>query len=76
MLAIAGIMAWQIPDAASGDMATGDVVYLGLTFALVAMLVRVEAFTAALAVVYGSSLLFCFFYLFIAPFEAPVMLAL
>jgi len=76
MLAIAGILAWQIPDAASGDMATGDVVYLGLTFALVAMLVRVEAFTAALAVVYGSSLLFCFFYLFIAPFEAPVMLAL
>ena len=76
MLAIAGILAWQIPDAASGDMGTADVVYLAITFAIVAMLIRIEAFTAALAIIYGSSLLFCFFYLFIAPFEAPVMLAL
>ncbi len=76
MLAIAGFLAWWIPDASGKDMATADVVYLMLSFAVVAMCIRIEAFTAALAVIYGSSLLFCFFYLFIAPFEAPVMLAL
>lgn len=77
MLAIAGILAWQIPGAAnSDDLGTADVVYLVITFILVSICVRVEAFTAALAVVYGSSLLFCFFYLFIAPFEAPIMMAL
>lgn len=77
MLAIAGLLAWQIPDAASSDdLGTADVVYLVITFMVVSICVRLEAFTAALAVIYGSSLLFCFFYLFIAPIEAPIMMAL
>ena len=76
MLVIAGILAWQIPDASGTDLGTADVVYLIITFMAVAVCVRVEAFTAALAIIYGSSLLFCFFYLFIAPFEAPVMMLL
>ncbi|MBU1106604.1 MAG: TIM44-like domain-containing protein [Candidatus Riflebacteria bacterium] len=76
MLVIAGILAWQIPDASGSDMGTADVVYLVMTLMAVALCIRVEAFTAAQAIVYGSSLLFCFFYLFIAPFEAPVMMVL
>lgn len=76
LLATAGFLAWQLPDAATRDLGTADTVYLIFTVAIIGMLIRVEAFTAALAVVYASSLLFCFFYLFIAPLEAPVVMAL
>lgn len=73
MLVIAGLLAWQIP-AEDKDLGSADVIYLFFTIAIVGVCARVEALSAALAVIYGSSLLFCFFYLFIAPLEAPVMM--
>jgi len=76
MLAVAGLLAWQLQGIADQNLGGTDNIYLAFTIIIIAFLVRVEAFTAALAVIYGSSLLFCFFYLFMAPFEAPVVMAL
>lgn len=75
LLIIAGILAWQLPVYGK-DLGSADVGYLFITAVLLAICIRAEAFNIALAIFYGSSLLFCFFYLFIAPFEAPIMLAL
>ncbi|MDD2998808.1 MAG: TIM44-like domain-containing protein [Candidatus Riflebacteria bacterium] len=76
MLAIAGLLAWQFYDAGAQNLGSADTGYLIFTAAIILCLLRLEAYTPALAVVYASSLLFCFFYLFIAPFEAPVVMAL
>ncbi len=76
MLAVAGLLAWQMHDIAAKDSGTADTLYLILTIAIISILIRAEAFTAALAVVYASSLLFCFFYLFVAPLEAPIIMFL
>lgn len=76
MLVTAGLLAWQLPGAVGLDMATADTAYLIATVIIISFLIRVEAFSVALAVVYGSSLLFCFFYLFVAPVEAPVVMFL
>jgi uncharacterized Zn finger protein (UPF0148 family) len=75
MVIVAGLLAWQIPAGKPGSN-SADIEYLIITSILIMISVRFEAFTVALAIGYGSSLLFCFFYLFIAPFEAPIMLAL
>ncbi len=75
MVVTAGLLAWQIP-ANDRDLGSADAVYLMITVVIVALCIRLEAFSAALAAAYGSSLLFCFFYVFIAPFEAPVVMLL
>ncbi|MDD3146969.1 MAG: TIM44-like domain-containing protein [Candidatus Riflebacteria bacterium] len=76
MIAVAGFLAWQVQGIAAEDTGTADTIYLVITIIIIAFLIRIEAFNAALAVIYGSSLLFCFFYIFVAPFEAPIIMFL
>lgn len=76
MLTVAGLLAWQLPNAGASELGTADTIYLIGTIAIIGILMRVEAFTAALAAAYASSLLFCFFYIFIAPLEAPFVMSL
>lgn len=76
MVLLAGFLAWQVRGIPEQEIGGADSFYLIGTICIIGMLIRVEAFTAALAVVYASSLLFCFFYIFVAPLEAPVVMFL
>ncbi len=76
MVLLAGFLAWQVQGIPENEIGSADTFYLIGTIFIIGMLLRLEAFTAALAVVYASSLLFCFFYLFVAPIEAPIVMFL
>ncbi|GAB4284439.1 MAG: hypothetical protein Kow0029_31030 [Candidatus Rifleibacteriota bacterium] len=70
-------MAWQLKDAAREQPGgSAELIYLSIVGMLIFLLARFELYVPALVVAYGGSLMFCFFYFFIAPLEAPFVIAL
>jgi uncharacterized Zn finger protein (UPF0148 family) len=77
MFIVAGVCAWFLKPAPGEKLdTTADVVFLAIYIGLSFYLLGAELVVPGLAVIYGGSILFCFFYFFIAPFEAPLVLLL
>jgi tellurite resistance protein len=76
MILLAGFLASYLEPSGEKIEETGDLIYLMATGLITFYLLRFELYEAAIWVAYGSSLFFCFFYIFIAPFEAPVAMML
>jgi predicted lipid-binding transport protein (Tim44 family)/uncharacterized Zn finger protein (UPF0148 family) len=77
MFVLAGFLAWVLKPAHGERLNEGaDVIFLGIFSVLAFYFFRMELMLPAIATVYGGSILFCFFYFFIAPFEAPIVLVL
>ncbi len=77
MFVLAGFLAFSIgteKDLKSGESV--EVIYFLIVFALSFYLGQMGLILPAIFVGYGGSLFFCFFYLFIAPFEAPFVMGL
>lgn len=75
MFALAGVLALALPDTAR-DRNSAEVFFTFVVVAVSAYLGNLGLFVPALGVAYGGSFLFCFFYFFIAPLEAPFTLSL
>ncbi|MFZ2956201.1 MAG: TIM44-like domain-containing protein [Candidatus Ozemobacteraceae bacterium] len=77
MFAIAAILSIWVKSWIKADPALSpDLGFLMLYGMAILFFMRVELWAAAFWTVYAGSLLFCFFYLIVAPLEAPIMLAL
>ncbi|NLI79116.1 MAG: TIM44-like domain-containing protein [Candidatus Riflebacteria bacterium] len=75
LFALAGLMAFWYQQEMSREM-PADIAYLFGLGMVVVLCLRAEFWVGALVSVYAGSLLFVFFYLLVAPLEAPVLLAL
>lgn len=76
MFILAGGLAWYLNPVDGQLSDSAEVTFLAVYFVLTFYLLSNEFVIPGIAIAYGGSLLFCFFYIFIAPFEAPlVMLA-
>lgn len=77
MFAVAALIAWQVKSMTAQDPnLSPDLAFLLMLGMVIAVCLRAEFFAGAFWALYGGSLLFCFFYLLIAPLEAPFMLLL
>ncbi|MGM0600098.1 MAG: transporter [Candidatus Rifleibacteriota bacterium] len=75
MFVVAGSMAYFFnPQDNTKTGQTADIAYLMVTGVITFYLCRVGLVTIAIGVAYCASILFCFYYFFISPFEAPVVL--
>ena len=61
---------------AGGRTIHPDLIFVAIYIAIIAGCIQKEYTTGVLLTVYGGSLLFCLFYLIIAPLEAPFVMTL
>ncbi|MEW6709855.1 MAG: TIM44-like domain-containing protein [Candidatus Riflebacteria bacterium] len=77
MFVLAGLFTWWIGiDTVFDRSQPVEIFYLAGASIIVFYLGHLGLVVPAVAVSYGASLFFCFFYFFIAPFEAPLVLAM
>lgn len=77
MFSLAGLLAWLIgPDKSLNSGGSVEFFYLLIIFALSFYLNELGLTLPAIIVCYGGSLFFCFFYFFIAPYEAPFVMSI
>ncbi|MBF0500515.1 MAG: TIM44-like domain-containing protein [Candidatus Riflebacteria bacterium] len=72
---IAGLVAWML-GALSEKNSDIDIVFLIIYGFTLGIFLRLELWQFAIFFGYAGSLFFCFFYFFVAPFQAPVVLTL